>query len=79
MKRKLSIGFFTATLAAFIILAAAYHFTYERAVERAREEVALAGQEEEEEEPPAHPFVEHSGYLAERNEFKVTKVPVNLE
>ena len=50
MKRKLSIGFFTATLAAFIILAAAYHFTYERAVERAREEVALAGQEEEEEE-----------------------------
>ena len=36
MKRKLSIGFFTATLAAFIILAAAYHFTYERAVERAR-------------------------------------------
>ena len=30
-------------------------------------------------EPPAHPFVEHSAYLAERNEFKVTKVPVNLE
>ena len=30
-------------------------------------------------EPPAHPFVEHSGYLAERNEIKVTKVPVNLE
>ena len=29
------------------MLAAAYHFTYERAVERAREEVALSGQEEE--------------------------------
>lgn len=39
MKRKLSIGFFTASLAAFIILAAAYHFTYERAVDRAREEM----------------------------------------
>ena len=47
MKKKLSIGFFTAALAAFIVLAAAYHFTYERAVERAREEVALSGQEEE--------------------------------
>ena len=30
-------------------------------------------------EPPTHPFVEHSAYLAERNEIKVTKVPVNLE
>ena len=47
MKKKLSIGFFTAALAAFIVLAAAYHFTYERAVERAREEVALSGQEED--------------------------------
>ena len=47
MKKRLSIGFFTAALAAFIALAAAYHFTYERAVERAREEVALSGQEEE--------------------------------
>ena len=33
----------------------------------------------EKEEPPAHPFVEHSAYLADKNEFKVTKVPVNLE
>ena len=50
MKKRLSIGFFTAALAAFIALAAAYHFTYERAVERAREEVALSVRDEEETE-----------------------------
>lgn len=46
MKKKLSIGFFTASLAAFIILAAAYHFTYERAVDRAREEMNQTASEE---------------------------------
>lgn len=46
MKKKVSIGFFTAALAAFIVLAAAYHFTYERAVEKAQEEAAVASQEE---------------------------------
>ena len=35
MKKKLSVGFFTAALAAFILLAGAYRFTYEKALERA--------------------------------------------
>lgn len=48
MKKKFCIGFFTAALSAFILLSAAYHFTYERAVERAREEMALSGQKEKE-------------------------------
>lgn len=47
MKRKLSIGFLTASLAVFIMLAAAYHFTYERAVDRAREEMTQASAKEE--------------------------------
>lgn len=46
MRKKLSIGFFTASLAAFIILAAAYHFTYERAVDRAREEMNQTASQE---------------------------------
>lgn len=47
MKRKLSIGFFTAALAAFVILAAANQFTYERALDRAREEMDRTASREE--------------------------------
>lgn len=45
MKKKYSIGFFTAALAVFLLLAAAYHVTYKKAVSRAQEEVTLARQE----------------------------------
>lgn len=48
MKRKLSIGFFTAALAAFVMISAAYHFTYERAVEKAQEEIAMTEDEKQE-------------------------------
>lgn len=74
MKRKLSIGFFTVTLAAFIILAAAYHFTYERAVERAREEVALAGQEEEEEEQQSGQTVTTEGDAVKEDAYYLMEV-----
>lgn len=74
MKRKLSIGFFTATLAAFIILAAAYHFTYERAVERAREEVVLAGQEEEEEEQQSGQTVTTEGDAVKEDAYYLMEV-----
>lgn len=74
MKRKLSIGFFTATLAAFIILAAAYHFTYERAVERSREEVALAGQEEEEEEQQSGQTVTTEGDAVKEDAYYLMEV-----
>ena len=80
MKKRLSIGFFTAALAAFIALAAAYHFTYERAVERAREEVALSVRDEEETETEqsgqavtteGHAFKEDAYYLMEVNGYVV--------
>lgn len=80
MKKRLSIGFFTAALAAFIALAAAYHFTYERAVERAREEVALSVRDEEETETEqsgqtvtteGDAFKEDAYYLMEVNGYVV--------
>ena len=79
MKKRLSIGFFTAALAAFIALAAAYHFTYERAVERAREE-ALSVRDEEETETEqsgqavtteGDAFKEDAYYLMEVNGYVV--------
>ena len=74
MKKKLSIGFFTAALAAFIILAAAYHFTYERAVERAREEVALSGQKEEVEDQQPGQTVTTEGNAVKEDAYYLMEV-----
>ena len=59
MKKKLSVGFFTAALAAFILLAGAYHFTYEQALERAGDASLAAKTEEDAAE--AVPSVETEG------------------
>lgn len=59
MKKKLSVGFFTAALAAFILLAGAYRFTYEKALERAGDASLAARTEEDAAE--AVPSVETEG------------------
>lgn len=75
MKKKLSIGFFTAALAALIMVSAAYHFTYERAVEKAKEETARLGSEEQEEKESVttegQAVKEEAYYLMEVNGFVV--------
>lgn len=75
MKKKLSIGFFTAALAALIMVSAAYHFTYERAVEKAKEETARLGSEEQEEKESVttegQAVKEDTYYLMEVNGFVV--------
>lgn len=75
MKKKLSIGFFTAALAALIMVSAAYHFTYERAVEKAKEETARLGSEEQEEQESVttegQAVKEEAYYLMEVNGFVV--------
>lgn len=45
--KKLSIGFFSIALAVFVLLAAAYNFTYEKSIDRAREELAMQKEEQE--------------------------------
>lgn len=75
MKKKLSIGFFTAALAALIMVSAAYHFTYERAVEKAKEETARLGSEEQEDQESVttegQAVKEEAYYLMEVNGFVV--------
>lgn len=75
MKKKLSIGFFTAALAALIMVSAAYHFTYERAVEKAKEETARLSSEEQEEKESVttegQAVKEEAYYLMEVNGFVV--------
>lgn len=75
MKKKLSIGFFTAALAVLIMVSAAYHFTYERAVEKAKEETARLGSEEQEEKESVttegQAVKEEAYYLMEVNGFVV--------
>lgn len=75
MKKKFSIGFFTAALAALIMVSAAYHFTYERAVEKAKEETARLGSEEQGEQQSVttegQAVKEDAYYLMEVNGFVV--------
>lgn len=75
MKKKLSIGFFTAALAALIMVSAAYHFTYERAVEKAKEETARLSSEEQEDQESVttegQAVKEEAYYLMEVNGFVV--------
>ncbi|MBM6949037.1 BofC C-terminal domain-containing protein [Mordavella massiliensis] len=68
MKKKLSVGFFTAALAAFILLACAYHFTYEKALERAGD-ASLAARTEEGGDTKESPSVETEGSAVKEDTY----------